>query len=457
MTIAHGESHHRFKGCNVILISIDALRADHLGMYGYKRNTSPNMDAFAETGIVFENAFAQAHWTLPSHASILTSRYPSQHGLWTYRTDVNASSADELRTHLKGFGKGEITLAEILRKHGYATIALTSGGYMHGDFGFKQGFSKYWHYPDAKGGIDNNVTIFKALENVTGTLDEPFFIFCHTYQVHEPYAPHPPYDVLFSGNYHGPVNGSTEFIRTHETNDGSLDEKDIRHLIALYDGGIRSADDLLGSFFAVLNEKNLASRTLIIITSDHGEEFWEHGIHQHQTPFDNVLRVPLIIKMPHTSSGRRIRHLVRSIDITPTILDYLHIDVPKECEGKSLLPTIYRNSPVTRFVFAEQPPYWYSVRDDKYKFVLVADSRVYRNQLRASGFNGDLLFDIRSDPQETVNLARHTSYAKVADEYKKLVLEFRARISSSHKGTPGRSIKPNPDLLRQLKSLGYMK
>jgi arylsulfatase A-like enzyme len=310
----------------IILISLDTLRADHLGVYGYYRNTSPSIDAFAKEGIVFEKAVVQAATTLPSHMSIMTSLYPHSHGV-----KKNRSLPEE-----------RVTLAELLQQGGYKTGAFADGGWMRAVFGFSQGFETY----DG----EKKIGIAKILPKVKKWLDKnrshPFFLFIHCYDIHSPYDPPAPYDTMFQNTvYTGSFVPSTENLNLAAWNQVKLSDQDLRYTIDLYDGGIRYTDEMIGKLFAYLRNAGLYDNSLIIVTSDHGEEFMEHGSFLHwRLYYRPNLHVPLIMHLPLSSRKEvRIDELVQSIDLLPTILDFAELPAHPDAQGRSLMPLIKRS------------------------------------------------------------------------------------------------------------------
>ena len=303
----------------IILISLDTLRADHLGIHGYHRNTSPNIDAFAKEGVIFDNAVAQSPWTLPSHMSIMTSLYPLFHG-------VRESTSRLANEH--------VTLAELLREGGYQTAAFTDGVFVSGAFGFQQGFDIY---NDQGRGIAQ--IIAKAKKWLDTNRSKPFFLFIHCLDIHMPYNPPPPYNTIFHDFvYTGNLTPDKDTLTAKlEVND-----EDLRHFIALYDGGIRYTDEKIGEFLSYLRGSELASQSLIIITSDHGEEFKEHGSFLHwQLYYKPNLHVPLLIHIPGYPGNKiRIVELVQSIDLLPTILEIAGLPSHSQAQGRSLIPLI---------------------------------------------------------------------------------------------------------------------
>ncbi|MBW1854997.1 MAG: sulfatase, partial [Deltaproteobacteria bacterium] len=227
----------------IILISLDTLRADHLGTYGYHRNTSPFIDAFAKEGIVFENAVVQSPWTLPSHMSIMTSLYPAFHGV----RKTGEHLADE-----------HVTLAELMREEGYLTAAFTDGGYLRGVFGFNQGFDIY--YDSRRGGL--KLILPKVIRWLEVIKQSPFFLFIHCYDIHAPYDPPPPYDSIFHDfTYTGSLFPSNEIMGAAWKNKLKVNDEDLRHFVALYDGGIRYADEMIGTFLSYLQDSGLEDKT----------------------------------------------------------------------------------------------------------------------------------------------------------------------------------------------------
>ena len=307
----------------VILISLDTLRADHLGTYGYSCDTSPFIDAFARDNIVFENAVVQSPWTLPSHMSIMTSLYPSFHGV----VKEDRSLADE-----------HTTLAELMREGGYRTAAFTDGWLLKPRYGFGRGFDTY---KSKRIGIEKIIPQVKQwLEN---NRDNKFFLFIHCYDIHSPYNPSPPYNsVCHDFVYTGSLNPSHKKMLLAAKGELSVSNEDLRHIVALYDGGIRYTDEKIGGLLSYLQDKGLFEESLIIITSDHGEEFFEHGSFMHrQLYFRPNLHVPLIMHVPAFSKGTmRIEELVQSIDLLPTILEICELSPHDGAQGRSLLPLI---------------------------------------------------------------------------------------------------------------------
>ena len=311
----------------IILISLDTLRADHLGTYGYHRNTSPAIDAFAKESVIFENAVVQSSWTLPSHMSIITSLYPSFHQV----VERSFSLADE-----------HVTLAELIKKGGYQTAAFTDGGYVNTTFGFNQGFDIY---EDQRIGIANIIP--KVKKWLDSNKSEPFFLFIHCYDIHSPYNPPLPYNSTFHDfAYTGSLIPSNNNILKAKRNKIKVDDEDLRHFIALYDGGIRYTDEKIGAFLNYLKDDELYDQSLIIITSDHGEEFREHNSFGHgQTLYYRPdLHVPLIIRIPNFPKKEiKISELVQSIDLLPTILDIAKLPAHPPAQGKSLLSLMKRH------------------------------------------------------------------------------------------------------------------
>jgi len=409
---------------NVILISIDTLRADHVGAYGYQRETTPNVDEFASRAVLFSEAVAPAPQTLPSHASIFTSLIPSHHGgLANFRFKLSEDA---------------VTMAEILQDHGYATISFNDGGVMSESFGFAQGFDLYDSTP-RKSEFSTRVT--PAKEWLSQHQDRPFFLFLHTYEVHLPLAPGDSYLELFDSGYAGPLPDylGGKALRGIRDGDIEINEAELEHIIDLYDATIRSMDDAFQDLIGFLRESGLYDDSLIIFTSDHGEEYGERGriaVHG-PTLFDEVLLVPLIIKFPgDLFASTVVDSQVRSIDILPTVLDVLRIKAPTRFDGTSLMDLVGGGTDRHLPALSEaRSGTLASLRDGAWK--------VIRGKRTAQ------LFDLQNDPAEARDLA--SDNPEQEDRLQALleqILASQRRVSTPH--------EPDDEAIEKLKALGYV-
>jgi arylsulfatase A-like enzyme len=380
---------------NIILIGVDTLRQDHLGCYGYERATSPNIDELAGRGVLCANAVSQCPWTLPSFASILTSLYPTQHGAGI---DMNS-----MRTSFP-------TLAGMLAEEGYATGAVINVAVLSPAFGVDRGFA---HYDAAAPGvrrIADEVTE-RALAWIESEKDGPFFLFVHYFDPHLSYSPPAPFDTLFDPGYEGEVGRAFEqetFLRLKDRLYTASDRQtraDWAHIEALYDGEIAFTDKAVGDLLAGIRSKGLEDRTLVVLVSDHGEEFMEHGGYGHgHTLFDEVIRVPLIFSLPgRLPEGVRVARQVRPVDIMPTILDLADVDGEYRPEGVSLVPLLRGEGPPLPSDGAMFPPHLaYSEglhRGGERKGVTAYPWR-YVYHLPTGD---EVLFNLAEDPGETHN------------------------------------------------------
>jgi len=317
---------------NVVIIAVDTLRPDHLGCYGYGRDTSPAIDALAGRSTLFENAISQSPWTLPSFGSIFTSLYPSQHGAM--------SAVSRMRESFP-------TLGEILMERGYATGAIVNASVLKPEYGINRGFEFYDPTP-LEGRVADGTTR-DALQWVDDNSDRPFLLFAHYFDPHEPYSPPAAYAARYKGDYDGPI-GDTFVLHDHCPDvlgmafEGlkRLSAADWNQVRALYDGEIAFADSQIGILLEGLDERGLLSNTLVVFLSDHGEEFYEHkGFGHGHVLYDEVIHVPLMLSLPgRIPEGVRIGRQVRLIDVMPTILDYIGIKASVHMEGVSLKPLL---------------------------------------------------------------------------------------------------------------------
>ena len=326
LCIACGEGKPRL---NLVLIGVDTLRRDHLGCYGYKRNTSPNIDEFAAEGVLFENVVAPSPWTLPSFATVFTSLHPTQHGAEGSRSALSEDIP---------------TLATLLRANGYATGAIVNAPYLKGHHGVDRGFDFYYMTPPEGRAADGTTT--DALAWIDENCDRPFFMFAHYFDPHIPYEPPAPFDSIFDPEYTGriksPYNpkGLPRFRDRGFEQMESLSDADWNHIRSLYDGEIAFTDEAVGDLLRGLEERGLKDNTLIVFLSDHGEEFFEHhGFEHGHSLYDELVKVPMVFALPGVlPAGSTIARQVRLLDVQPTVLEMLGITPWTEPEGVSVLP-----------------------------------------------------------------------------------------------------------------------
>lgn len=372
--------------CNVLLVSIDTLRADHVGAYGYPRATSPGLDALAQQGTVFERAYSTAYVTADAHMSIFTSLYPSVHG-------VRNASAKDRRAHRLSHRIG--TLPEHLKTHGFATAGFTSGGNVSAAYGFDRGMDRYEVHTETTVGVDRAVAFMRDQSSAGSR----FFVFLHTYDAHDPYLPGYPYDGLFGGPYTGKMLTSRDALHAAEPDLSfrkqrdaywarvdKRSQRDLDRLISLYDGEIRRVDTALARLWKEV--RRIAPRTLIVVTSDHGEQFSEHGAYLHNDIFEELLHVPLIVVHPSGATRARVPQALSTVDIAPTLVEVLGLPTMPQAQGVSFASHVD-----VRPVLAEKAGGVRALIKDNHKLI-------YRES------PGRLqLFDLASDPHEKRNLA----------------------------------------------------
>lgn len=394
---------------NVVLITIDTLRADHLGCYGYKQVRTPNIDGLARDGVRFERAFTPVPITLPSHTTILTGTYPPLNGMHDF-------SGNRL-------GSEPPTLAAILRQHGYTTGAVVASAVLDSRFGLNRGFDFYYdHFEFNRLQESNleemerpgNVVADQALDWLSKNFQKPFFLWMHLYDPHYPYRPPAPYN---------------EEYKTQP-----------------YDGEIAFADAQVGRLLSSLKQKGLYQRTLIVLSGDHGEGLGEHGEQSHGFfIYDSTLHVPLIMHLPSRIAGKEVAQSVSLADITPTILNFLKIAVPTQAQGKNLLPLLQEKPasaprPLYSETFLPRLHFnWSELRGlqmEKYHYIDAPKPELY---------------DLSNDPHELRNLY---SQKKAVSEQMKAKLD--ATIREYTPGTPlAEKTALDPSLMERLKSLGY--
>lgn len=445
---------------NVILVSIDALRADHVGCYGYHRNTTPNIDAFANESVLFKNAFVHDGWTLPSHLSMLTGLYSMTHG-------VGADYTTPLPFGIR-------TLSELLKNDGYAALGFANGVFwMAPMLGFGRGFDFYnlslSYNPDSP---ERNAEYQnKFIEKHVGSRKRKNnFIFIHYYDVHSdvdylPYDSPPPYSGFFTDSdfdlFDGVDHGyrATDYLGYLNREKVMPDPERLEYIIGLYDNSIAYMDACIGDLFAMLKEQGLYDNSIIIITADHGESFGEHGFfgHGNHYQYNEDIHVPLIIKLPDSkgaSGGVVINDFAEIIDLVPTIFDYLAVQ-GFPVEGVSLRRIIEKTGDAKEYIDGVTSRASLYVRSMKWK--LMSDNGLNRNHYR--------LYDVENDPGEQHNVA--LEYPEIEEYLEEKLrsriaesLKLRARLLGSDRALKGadsgRKLRLDDKEQERLRSLGYI-
>jgi len=383
---------------NVLFILLDTLRADHLGVYGYERDTSPAIDRFAAQGVRYATAVAPSPWTLPSHVSLFTALPPIAHGVL-----FDPRALDE----------SALCLAEVLRENGYATAGFVGGPFLRSLYGLAQGFDLY----------DDETVVRPLFESHQGRTSPalvglatdwladwsnrserpPFFLFLHLWDVHYDYTPPAPYDTLFDPDYAGSITAENFELGDHISPE--MARRDLDHVVALYDGEIRYTDDYVGTLLRVLEERSLADDTLVVFTSDHGEEFFEHGEKGHRKNlFDETMRIPLLIRYPgRVPAGLVVESLARLEDVPTTLLALAGIDrpaafgapdAPSAGTARDLSGDWSGDDLAPRVAFGDLHGTQSSVRTRTMKLILER----HRGAMRAE------LYDLEADPGERRDL-----------------------------------------------------
>jgi arylsulfatase A-like enzyme len=440
---------------NVLLISLDTLRADHVGCYGYPRETSPNIDQLAEDSAVFFNTFATSSWTLPSHVSLMTALNCINHQVYHNDQKINPSI---------------LTLADVLREKGYFNGAITGGGFVSGSYGFNKGFDSY-HVRGDINVTDQAERIGRAsLDWIKRHQDRNFFLFVHTYQIHSPYDSPSPYNESFLSEDAEFKRFDLKKYRFYQENRYSPPPTDAfrQNIIDLYDAGILYTDEvLIKALVDELKALGIYDNTMIILLSDHGEEFYEHKgwAHSHSL-YNEIIKVPLIIKFFASEyAGVKTKKYARLIDVMPTILDTVNIAYPDQySDGKSLLDLVngrntgdgeriflaeFSTDPIDRMI-----PRKIAINQGRNKLIMNDEydpqSLAYFSSPppKIEKFE---IYDLEADPQEKTN------FALSAPNLTRQLLRFM-EIHFIQKCEWSAIKNDNTDEIReQLRALGYIK
>jgi arylsulfatase A-like enzyme len=414
---------------NIIFIVIDTLRADYLPTYGHKINPAPYMDSLAREGVVFERVIAPSTWTKTSMASIVTSIGPAKHRV----RGVNDMLPGRLTT-----------IAEGLSAKDYQTIGVNANPWLQSMFGFDVGFDKYisipmrlhFYYPVWA----VNAKAFSLMENVSS--QKPLFLYLHLMDPHSPYVPAPPYYSAPPLEVPGLEVVANAELERRFRQDGLTRPQVLKRVIEFYEGEIKTADAGIKQLYVELQKAGILDNAVVIITSDHGEEFLEHGQVEHGKNFyPETYEVPLIFHAPgRLPSAKRIKPQVRLIDIAPTIFELANVRVPEAFEGRSLLPM--DNQAITPRIATGAVGLNDSIPDLDYTTV-VSEEYLY---IREKNNNKVEFYDLRSDPAALKNLGK--SHPKAA---------LFARLEDSESARSSEQTELDAETIRHLESLGYLK
>jgi arylsulfatase A-like enzyme len=443
---------------HIVICLVDTMRADRVGAYGYQRRaTTPNIDALATRGVVFEHANAAGPWTLPSVASLFTSHFPCEHRVISRHDRLNPTYE---------------TLAERMSALGFSTVCLSANRLVGPQFGLTQGFDVY--VPSGRNGGDQ---VAAAIDGQR----PPYFVYVHNLEPHNPYMYAPERTAGFR-TIGKPVRGdmrrayqqykrAAEFDYRNDQPLGQTDYSEQQDQVAaklvgmradwneLYDATIHYSDSLVGSIIEMLEQRGIWRDTLFIMLSDHGEEFGDHGAWLHdQSVYEEMMRVPLIVRFPGDEfAGKRVSAPVSLVDLLPTLCDYLaHPDMAGDARGRSLMPLVRGQLP-----------------DDPDPFTItgmrINRTRYYRPWVQTRGdvnvvvrdghwkgiWNADLesleLYDLDADPRETTDLsAAHPELAKT------MQAAAREWMSSCNVTEPLRAEPLDDKTMDELRSLGYV-
>ena len=444
---------------NVLLIVVDTLRWDRLGCYGNQRGLTPFLDRLSARGFRFHQAYAASSWTRPSVASIFTSRYPSQHGAVTILNKIDDQ---------------ELTLAKVLKELGYATGAVSGSPIISAASGFAQGFDRFDEFPwRDKVRVDPiKARALAWLDRVWPSSGKPVFLYLHLMEPHGPYKPPEPYHTRFR---RGPrlsdamVNRKLmrawgEFMkRGNAEGFRQFNATEIAVMASLYDGEVASLDAELEHLFQELDRRRFLDNAVVVITSDHGEEFYEHGGTWHGvTLYNETIQVPLLVVPPGDGGARPVEGNVSLVDVAPTILELLHAPAPPAFEGHSFARRIERRS----WLGARWTGFWETAHDDvealselelsgghpkalpKHTRALVRRSLKVLTQPGG----GTESYDLAQDPgEQRPNLpALAESSAALLDELRRRYAQLAERASP-----PAESFELDDATKDRLRALGY--
>jgi arylsulfatase A-like enzyme len=442
----------------IILISIDTLRGDHLSSYGYFRDTSPHLSQLIKDSVYYSNAYPNGCWTPPSHMSLLTGTLPSRHGVNKDRGAIRDRKYSQLSDSIK-------SIPEILKSHHINTIKFAK---LPPELGFSRGF-------DRDNRIDpffDDETFGLLLKELENNKEKDFFLFIHTWMVHAPYS-------------------NTYFLKK-----GKIDQKKRRHIdkfrkifikrkiagkltgvfgaflrrnklfnvddcMALYDGGIRYVDQYVGKIMEKTKQLNIYDNLLVIVTSDHGEHFSEHypgrfyGFHGRDF-YEEFIKVPLVIKYPYSDKTGRLDDLVSLIDVFPTVLDYYHMEIPAFVQGESLLkPHSQKDKKYIVSEAVSRPGIERKmIRIGDLKYIITMKNPTKAGRVNWEAITQRRLFDIKADPSEQDNLYNDLKFRQMCIDFEKILTRVIKHSTKTNRQL--KETRISEETIKQMEALGYL-
>jgi arylsulfatase A-like enzyme len=427
---------------DILLITVDSLRADALGSYGSRRPTSPNLDAFAREAVLVSDAIAQAPYTKASMASLMTGLLPGAHKTYT----VSKAAASILKRSGQVKGPFEVTdalpaelptLAGELRAAGYRTVGLNTNPNLVAAFGFDRGFDDYRFVGGGEAYSRAPDVLRAALEVLRAPRTRPRFVWVHLMDTHNPYTPAEPYRSMF------PVEGPPLVIGREEIDPAIRieDSVDVRFYRARYDACVRELDSTLGGFFAALRRTGHWDRTAVVVTADHGEEFYEHRHLGHNTSvLDAQVRIPLLMKIPDVRPARRTM-VAQLMDLYPTLIRLGTGRTAPPNHGNDLSPALLSGRDTGRYAVTELPGRTWAVRTLDWK-------------LMSSPGRGSRLYHLTVDPGETRDVTGDEREA--ASQLQRVMAGAVSIEERDGRRVAGRETPIDSRVLEQLRALGYV-
>jgi arylsulfatase A-like enzyme len=412
----------KYKDYNIVFVSFDAMQARHMHAFGYPKDITPTIDGMANQGYTFTNAMSVSSWTVPASMTWFTGVYPTEHRILN-KFHVYEPPVKQI-ANLKELSPNIVTLAEVLKENGYITGGFTGDAGVSGVFGYNQGFDVY---SDKVKFGDMEQSVPKALEWLGENKDKKFFLFLHGYDSHGQCEPEGEFDYRYvDPNYRGKYTGAKEeqeALREEGLANGHLhlQDDDVTFWRAIYDEKINRTDERFKRFLQGMEKLGLMDKTLFVLTSDHGTEFYEHKRFDHGfSLYGELLNIPLVIKLPGQTEGKVIKDFVGTIDLMPTILDLLDVkvseNVQQQMRGASLVSAL-QGEPVDRDVYAETNYRLFTykravITQEGWKFIYTLESKDRE------------LYNLNDDPQELKN---------VVDKQPRIAYELEAKLFAYYK------------------------